>query len=96
MCDLEQTIDIPAFDARRRNLNEALVSFIETMDDGRFSTSDIDPVDYPNVLLTTWMRLTKRGLLKVGGMKGEKYELMPLGFLTALKISIGLGRPSIS
>jgi hypothetical protein len=83
-------------DAGRRNLNEALVSFIETMDDGRFSTSDIDPADYPDVLPTTWTRLTKRGLLKVGGMNGEQYELMPLGFLTALRISMRLGRPSIS
>ena len=87
---------ISSSDAGRRNLNEALVRFIETMDDGRFSTSNIDPADYPDVLPATWTRLTKRGLLKVGGMKGEKYELMPLGFLTALRISSRLGRPSIS
>jgi hypothetical protein len=75
-------------DAGRRNLNEALVSFLQSRDDGRSSTSNIDPADYPDVLPTTWSQLTKSGLLKVGDVNGEKYELLPLGYLTALQLSM--------
>ena len=80
----------------RRNLNEALVSFIETTDDGRSSTSDIDPADYPDVLPTTWTQLTKSGLLKVGDVNDEKYELLPLGYLTALQLSMRSHAPQMS
>lgn len=58
------------------------------MDDGRYSRSNIDPADYPDVLRTTWSQLTKEGLLKVEDVNVEKYELITLGYLTALKISI--------
>jgi len=60
-------------DGGRRKLNEALVSFIETIDDGRFTTSNIYPADYPDVLPTTWTQFAKRGLLKDEDMNAEKY-----------------------
>jgi hypothetical protein len=71
----------------RRKLDKALVSFLETIDDGRSSTPNIDPADYPDVLPTTWAELTQKGLLRKGDTIGEMYELMPLGFLRALKTS---------
>src|ERR1019366_1415587 len=82
-------------DARRRNLNKALVSFLESRDDGRCSTSNIDPADYPDVLPATWTQLTKRGLLKNGDTNAEKYELTPLGYLTALQISMRSHAPQM-
>jgi hypothetical protein len=77
-----------SYDAGRRYLNEALVRFIETMDDRRSSTSNIEPADYSEVLPTTWAQLAKRGMVKVEDMNAGKYEVTPLGYSTALKISI--------
>lgn len=74
-------------DARRRNLEEALVSFLDALGDGWFCVFYISPSDFPNVLPTTWTELTKRGLLKDSDMNVEMYELTPLGYVTALRVS---------
>ena len=74
-------------DARRRNLDEALVSFMDALGDGWFCVFYISPSDFPHVLPTTWTELTKRGLLKDRDMNVEMYELTLLGYVTALMIS---------
>jgi hypothetical protein len=43
--------------ARGRNLNAALVSFLDVLGDKRFSAFSISPFDYLNVLSTTWAEL---------------------------------------
>ncbi len=74
-------------DTRRRNLNEALVSFLDALGDGWFCVLYISPSEFPNVQPTTWTELTKRGLLKDRDMNEEMYALTPLGYVTALRVS---------
>lgn len=74
-------------DARRKNLNEALVRFLNALGAGQFSVLYIDPADYPDVLPTTWTKLTNRGLLKDMNMNVEMYQITPFGYITALKLS---------
>ncbi len=74
-------------DARRRNLVEALVSFVDALGDGWFCVFYISPSEFPNVLKTTWPELIKRGLLKDTAMNEEMYQFTPLGYVTALRVS---------
>jgi hypothetical protein len=74
-------------DARRQNFDGALVSFLDALGDRLFCTFYISPSDYPNVLATTWTELTSRGLLNHLDWNIEMYQLTPLGYVTALKIS---------
>lgn len=76
-----------SLDARRRNLDEALVSFIAALGDGWFSAFYIMRSDFPNVLPTTWTKLTNSGLLKDMNMNVEAYQFTPLGYVMALKVS---------
>jgi hypothetical protein len=74
-------------DTRRRNLDEALVSFLDALGDEWFCTFYISPPDFPNVLETTWPELIRRRLLKDTNMNEEMYLFTPLGYVTALKVS---------
>ena len=74
-------------DARRRNPEEALVSFMDALGDGWFSAFYINRSDFAHVLPTTWTELTKRGLLKDMDMNVEMHQLTPLGYITALRVS---------
>jgi hypothetical protein len=74
-------------DVRRQNLGSALASFLDALGDKLFCTFYISPSDFPDVLATTWMELTTRGLLNDMNLNAEMYQLTPLGYVTALKIS---------
>lgn len=74
-------------DARRRNLDEALVSFSDALGDGWFCTFYISPSDFPNVIETTWPELVRRGLLKDANMNEEMYKFTDSGYVKALKVS---------
>ena len=74
-------------DAKRRNLDEALASFLEALGDELFRTFCISLSDFPHVLLTTWMELTNQGWLEEVSLNYEMYRLTPLGYVTALRVS---------
>jgi len=74
-------------DARRRNLDEALASFVAALGDGWFSPFYINPSQFPDVLDTTWPELVRRGLLKDANINEERYKVTPFGYVTALKVS---------
>jgi hypothetical protein len=74
-------------DARRANLNEALLAFLDKLGDGQFCWFYIIRTDYPDVLPTTWTELSNRGLLKDTDTNVETYQFTPRGYITALKLS---------
>ena len=74
-------------DASRRNIEEALVSFIKALGEGWLSAFYIMRSDFPDVLPTTWTELTKSGLLKDMDMNVEAYQFTPFGYVKALKVS---------
>jgi hypothetical protein len=74
-------------DDRRKNLNEALIAFINRLGDGWFSDFRITPTDYPDVLKTTWPELTNRSFLEDKNENVTSYQFTPRGYITALKLS---------
>jgi hypothetical protein len=74
-------------DARRANLNEALIAFLNGLGDGHLCFFTINPTDYPIVLQTTWPELTSRFLLKDMDMNPQMFELTPAGYVMALQLS---------
>lgn len=74
-------------DARRANLNEALIAFLNGLGDGQFGVFYITTADYPHVLPTTWTGLVNTRLLKDLNMNVEMYQFTPSGYIAALKLS---------
>jgi len=74
-------------DARRRNLDEALVSFMDALGDEWFCSLYISPAGFPNVLPTTWAELTSKGILQDRDLNDETYELTPFGYVMVLRVS---------
>lgn len=73
--------------ARRSNLNEALIAFLNGLGDQQFTVHYIDPKDYPDVLPTTWRELTNRCWLEDTNMNFEMYKFTPSGYVKALEVS---------
>jgi hypothetical protein len=74
-------------DDRCKNLNEALIAFLNRLGDGQFDVFCITPTDYPDALPTTWTEATNRRLLRDMDMNVEMYKFTPSGYVTALTLS---------
>jgi hypothetical protein len=72
---------------RRKNLNEALVSLLNSLGEAPFTDLTFVPSHYPDVLPTTWTEMTKCGLLEDEGMNIVAYRLTKYGYIRALQES---------
>ena len=79
---------------RRKNLNEALVSLLNSLGEAHFTNLTFLPSHYPNVLPTTWTEMTRCGLLEDEGMNIVAYRLTKYGYIRALEESGRSGDPS--
>jgi hypothetical protein len=74
-------------DARRANLNEALIAFLGKLGDEQFLWFRIEPGEYSDVWPTTWIELTGKRLIRDMNMTLEGYGFTVTGYVEALKLS---------
>ena len=74
-------------DARRKNLDAALITLLHRLGEGQFGAFFIQCSEYPDILPTTWMELEGKGLIRDLNMNFEMYQFTPFGYVTALKLS---------
>ncbi|MGO9273228.1 MAG: hypothetical protein ACLQOO_23830 [Terriglobia bacterium] len=74
-------------DARLKNLNDALLAFLNALGEERFLLFFFEPTDYPDVLPTTWTELTNAHLLEDMNWTSRAYRFTPRGYIRALKLS---------
>jgi len=79
--------------ARRKNLEEALIGFLDALGDRPLRCLDIIPSAFPGLLPTTWIELTNGGLLKDQNIQIPMFRLTCAGYVEALKVSGRSGEP---
>lgn len=68
-------------------MKEALVAFLGALGEREFTLFIIDPTQNAKVLPTTWLELTEKGWIRDMDMTPQSYQLTPMGFVEALRVS---------